>query len=326
MKTLKGSIVLTAYILVLFIVSPIVFYAFAGQKNHITNIEVPIDRVFQDYEDFFIFQSAFGDPLTTITFTEVPLGTVLTTQYLYIGVQFTDGNDTTLSSASFEEDGVGVNGNGRVHIHLLEPAEAIGTYFPGALTIDIYDVPGGNLLYTSSDFAGSGTGFFGGVVTDQSFTYVVLRDWVDDLVFLDDIFIGFGKGPSWGGVYRNLFDSSSDLELLRQYRDTVLSKTANGKKYKDMLYKSSEEALNVMLENPGLMAQAKALIYANILAIDDVLHGHEGIIYNTDEITSFLDAYAKKAPPKLKLLAKMVKRQMLRKQKAGKLFFGFRLE
>ena len=82
----------------------------------------------------------------------------------------------------------------------------------------------------------------------------------------------------------------------------------------------------VILENPELLAQAKDLIYANILAVDDVVHGQEGIIYNTDEIAAFLDAYAKKAPFRLKLLTKAVKWQMRKKQRKGKLFFGFRLQ
>lgn len=38
----------------------------------------------------------------------------------------------------------------------------------------------------------------------------------------------------------------------------------------------------------------------------------KGIINNTDEIISFLNAYAKEAPLALKVLAKMVKRQMLK--------------
>jgi hypothetical protein len=131
----------------------------------------------------------------------------------------------------------------------------------------------------------------------------------------------------WTTAYNSLIDpTSNQLEIMRTYRDNVLSKTARGRKYKKKLYKHSEKALVVLLENPELVAQAKDLIYTNILAVDDVIHGQEGIIYNTDEIEAFLDAYAKKAPFRLKLLAKMVKWQMLKKQRKGKLFFGFRLK
>ena len=140
-----------------------------------------------------------------------------------------------------------------------------------------------------------------------------------------DVYLIYYK-EAWGTVYKNIFDSSSDRELFRQYRDEVLSKTTRGRKYKNLLYKNSEKALAVLLENPELMAQAKELIYANKDAVWDVTHGYQGIIYNTEEIAAFLDAYAKEAPPRLKLLAKMVKWHMLKKQRKGKLFFGFKLE
>jgi hypothetical protein len=145
--------------------------------------------------------------------------------------------------------------------------------------------------------------------------YVVqLTDWA-----------GSGKA-GWETAYRHLFDVSSDLALLREYRDEVLSKKARGRRYKKLLYKNSEAALAVLLDNPELMDQLKALIYANKEAVEDVTLGYRGTIYNTKEIAAFLDAYAKKAPPRLRFLAKLVKRQMLKKQKNGRLFFGFRLE
>jgi len=131
----------------------------------------------------------------------------------------------------------------------------------------------------------------------------------------------------WGRAYSLLFDPTSDqLEMMRAYRDEILSKTAKGRKYKNLLYNNSEEALEVLLENPGLIAQAKDLIAANRGALANVLKGSKGIIHNTDEIVAFLDAYANEAPPALEALAKMVKRQMLEKQKSGKLFFGFKLK
>ena len=130
----------------------------------------------------------------------------------------------------------------------------------------------------------------------------------------------------WETAYSTLFDSSSELDLLRQYRDEILSKTTKGKMYKNLLYMNSEEALEVLLDNPELMLEAKYLIEANKDAVSEVLNGNEGVIYSTDEIVSFLDAYAKKSPPALKLLAYMVKRNMLMKQKQGQLFLGFELK
>ena len=130
----------------------------------------------------------------------------------------------------------------------------------------------------------------------------------------------------WETAYNTLFDSRSDLELLRQYRDEILSKTTKGKMYKTLLYMSSEEALEVLLDNPELILEAKNLIEANKNAVSEVLNGNEGVLYNTDEIISFLDAYADKSPPALKILANMMKSDMLRKQSYGKLFLGFELK
>jgi hypothetical protein len=132
--------------------------------------------------------------------------------------------------------------------------------------------------------------------------------------------------PEWELVYNNLFDSPSDLELLRQYRDEFLSKTPKGAIYKTLLYKFSEQALQVLLRYPELMVQAKVLIESNRDAVSDILNGSEGIIHNTDGIATFLSAYAKKSPPILKIVAYIVKWDMLRNQRQGQLFFGFRLK
>jgi hypothetical protein len=131
--------------------------------------------------------------------------------------------------------------------------------------------------------------------------------------------------PIWGSAYKTLFDNSSDLELFRQYRDERLTSTADGRKYNTLLYRFSRQALQVFLRNPELMAQAKSLIEANRGAVMDVRNGDEGVIYNTAEIADFLDAYARKSPPGLKILAHLVRWDMLRKQRQGQLFHGFRL-
>jgi hypothetical protein len=131
---------------------------------------------------------------------------------------------------------------------------------------------------------------------------------------------------TWDTVYNTLFDSPSDLELFRQFREQILSKTAKGRIYRKLLYKISEKALGVFFNNHELMLEAHDLIQANIDSVSDVLDGYEGIIYNTDGIFGFLDAYASKAPLIMNILAYIVKRDMLRKQRRDDLFFGFRLK
>ena len=132
--------------------------------------------------------------------------------------------------------------------------------------------------------------------------------------------------PGWEIAYSSLFDSPSDLEPLRQYRDEFLNKTPKGRLYTSLLYKRSEKALQVLLQNPELMMEANYLIDTNKDAVIQALNGNEGVIYNTDEIVSFLKAYARKSPPGLKLLANTIKWKMLIKQMQGEPFLGFTLE
>jgi hypothetical protein len=146
----------------------------------------------------------------------------------------------------------------------------------------------------------------------------------EDLYY--DVYMIYYEHDEWKTTYDLLFDSQADLDLLRRYRDEFLSKTAVGKWFTGILYESSEDALAVLLRNNELMLQAKGLIDVNTYAVSDILAGSEGIIYNTDEITAFLSAYAKKSPPALKVLANIVKWDMLRTQRQGKLFHGFRLK
>lgn len=133
-------------------------------------------------------------------------------------------------------------------------------------------------------------------------------------------------GGGWTLVYPTLVDSSEDLKMMRQYRDEVLAKSMRGRLYTRLLYKSSEEALEVLQNNPRLKRRAARLISKNKAAIEDVLEGGEGVLHNSDRIIAFLGAYARKSPPGLKFFAKMVKIAMQKHKKQGKPFLGFKLE
>jgi len=162
---------------------------------------------------------------------------------------------------------------------------------------------------------------------DHIEVYVIEEEWTDfENVIYHLIQISTKITPAWTPAYNTLFDSPSDLKHLRQYRDKILSKTTKGKMYKSLLYKNSGKALELLLSNPELMLQAKYLININKDAVSEVIGGSKGVIYNTNEIISFLDAYAEKSPPDLKVLAYMVKREMLTKQRQDKLFLGFKLK
>ena len=163
---------------------------------------------YTDYTDHASWTAAAGGTPSCITFTELPVGTNVTTQYLPQGAEFRDGSDAIMASTYFVRDGVGLDGRGRIRIKFTTPQTAIGVFFPGALTIELFASEGGASLYTSQDFASSGTGHFGGVVSGTPFTYVELRDWVDDLVYVDDI--------CYGGV--------GELELIEAKLDLVEAK------------------------------------------------------------------------------------------------------
>jgi hypothetical protein len=129
----------------------------------------------------------------------------------------------------------------------------------------------------------------------------------------------------WGAAYDSLFEDPFDLALLRDYRDEFLSKTRQGKLYKELLYQSSEEALEILLDNPQLFYQVRGLIETNKDAVEEILDGKKGVIYSTNKIVSFLEDYADVSPPALKALANMVKREIVKKQKRGQVFLGFEL-
>jgi hypothetical protein len=81
----------------------------------------------------------------------------------------------------------------------------------------------------------------------------------------------------------------------------------------------------VLISNLELLDWAARLVRANMDAVGDAASFGEGIIGNTDEILSFLEAFALKSPPELKRLAETVMVQMMKKRVSGEPFFGFSL-
>ncbi len=144
-----------------------------------------------DYDDPVLFAMNAG-LIEAITFQEVPPGTTLGTQYP--DVTFPDGDDVTLEDGSiFLEDTFGVDCNLSCNLTFRIPSRFLGIAFPGAMTIDLYDEPGGTLLYSSQDFAGSGAGFFGGVVCNGTFGAAEIRDWFNLDMFIDDVLLDGGE-------------------------------------------------------------------------------------------------------------------------------------
>jgi hypothetical protein len=138
-----------------------------------------------------------------------------------------------------------------------------------------------------------------------------------------NIYVGVSP-PSWLSSYASMA-SADDLTILRQYRDEVLSKDPHGKVYKERLYANSDAALTVLMDNPELLGRAKKLIEDNLGAVIQVLQGHEGYIYDPEEVLAFLQSFEEQSPPQLKALINVVQKEMRRSQRQNESFLGFRL-
>ncbi|NIQ39262.1 MAG: hypothetical protein GTN81_11805 [Proteobacteria bacterium] len=135
-----------------------------------------------------------------------------------------------------------------------------------------------------------------------------------------------GGDDGWETAYVDLFESQSDLDILREYRDEFLMKTRKGRLYTRLLYKYSEEALEVLLANPELMPEAAHLITENPEAVSDVLAGHEGVIHNSREISSFLKAFTQRSPRALRFWTNIIRWEIRMERRWGRPFLGFMLE
>lgn len=149
-----------------------------------------------EYTDKGAFLADAG-AVDTAGFAGFSDGDVISTQYATLGFDFSDADDTVLNDPVFTVDAAGINGNGRINVELDTPTTIVGVDYPGAVAFNLYDASGA-LVYASSDFGGSGSGFFAGVITDTPFTRVEIYDHVDDQVFIDDFHVGGGgsTGPS----------------------------------------------------------------------------------------------------------------------------------
>jgi hypothetical protein len=127
---------------------------------------------------------------TTIKFTEVPHPALITNQYSYLGVTFTEANDVLLEENAFINDGFGLYGN--------LPGNAITMVFASPITSFAIDHPGteGFKLYMGSEFifdtglmGGSGTGKFSGIISTLPFDKVVIQDPIA-ATLIDDMYFG----------------------------------------------------------------------------------------------------------------------------------------
>jgi hypothetical protein len=149
---------------------------------------------FTDREAWF---DAVGS-VTTIGFTELPNGTVVTDQYEDEGVLFTDGLDTIFADDSFINDGLGLDGNGFIELTFLTPQSYLAVDFPIALRISLFSQ--GKLIYLSNFFGTSGYGDFAGLISSEPFDSALIADPPLPSTRIDDLHFGV-PAPSSVAVF-----------------------------------------------------------------------------------------------------------------------------
>lgn len=128
----------------------------------------------------------------------------------------------------------------------------------------------------------------------------------------------------WPAAYGQILEKSSkesDLEILRRYRDEVLSKNPVAKRYVTRLYLHSYEVLRILSANPDLAMRTRELIEQNLGGLRSVVNGGEMALENFWEVDALLRDFAKEARPGLRFLIKQI-RSDLRSGKAPDRF-GF---
>lgn len=131
---------------------------------------------------------------------------------------------------------------------------------------------------------------------------------------------------AWSRAYEMLFASQANAEAFRAFRDRLVASDATGKLYLEMLDENGKAALDVLLENPHLMAEAQRLIAANKDAVAIAAGGEQATLRKTHEIADFLKEFAEKSPSDLKFWLRIVRGHLLRSQEQDEPFLAFALE
>lgn len=143
-----------------------------------------------NYTDYSAWSAAAGAH-TTLNFVGLASGTPVTNQYSGLGATFSGAE--SLQTGSFVNDGYGIFApqGDPIVLNLTTPSTAIATHYPGAVMFKLY--MDANLIGVSDNFGGSGTGFFGGIVSDAAFNKVEFFDWYINPGYYDDIHYNAGE-------------------------------------------------------------------------------------------------------------------------------------
>jgi hypothetical protein len=103
-------------------------------------------------------------------------------------------------------------------------------------------------------------------------------------------------------------NASSSMSLFRSFRDEELSQTPRGRRYTDLYYTVSSEAVQIMMLNPMLMLRSREIIERYKPVIQSMAHGKRIMLTrgDLDEIDNFLNSFAAKGSPQLQQAVKEV--------------------
>ncbi|MBL9121797.1 MAG: hypothetical protein JNL80_17970 [Phycisphaerae bacterium] len=148
------------------------------------------------YQSFDNWTAAAG-PFTTITFTEVPAFTIVTDQYLSLGVNFTDDDPNVTGPAGGYLDGAGVNGLAMIEATFASPITAVAFHHPGNVKFRLY--LGDTFVGQTGYLGGGGPHFFSGVTSTLLFDRLQAIDLIGepiDPVFVDNMYFSTIPAPS----------------------------------------------------------------------------------------------------------------------------------
>jgi len=163
-------------------------FALAGAVDNV-GLDIPTPQQsaltsITEYTDEATWAAALGVPTAINPYGDLASGVIVTNQYSSLGALYTDGDDLTVDSVE-AIDGRYLQGGGGINVEFSDPINAVGINYPGALRVTGY--LDGAEVFVSSDFGGSGSGFFAGIISTDQFDRILIVDWVDSAVFIDDI-------------------------------------------------------------------------------------------------------------------------------------------
>lgn len=163
-------------------------FALAGAVDNV-GLDIPTPQQsaltsITEYTDEATWAAALGVPTAINPYGDLASGVTVTNQYASLGALYTDGDDITVDSG-VAIDGMLLQGGGGINVEFSDPVNAVGINYPGAVRITGYLA--GAEVFVSSDLGGAGSGLFAGIISTDQFDRILIIDWVDSAVFIDDL-------------------------------------------------------------------------------------------------------------------------------------------